>query len=285
MVSPRQIASIILVIHFTLSACTVDEPTEIVDDFRTINIADSLGLNSGDAKIFLLPAPLQIVSALHIQSIPYQPELIRNVPKDLTGNKEYRIALNLGINTIDLGYSTVYGDYQMAINYATNVKELMEILGIRSALKSPLIKRFEENASNVDSLSSIILEAYSASHEYFQLNEREGVGLLILTGCFIEGLYLATGVNQAVENRQVHGLIALHKEYSANILLLLSFYRNNADVANLLDKLEALVIELEDINYDYNSSSGKAVLDKPISTGRLLKIKATILDIRRSVRI
>ena len=285
MITLRQIAPIVLGGFFAFTACTSEEPVEIVDEFRTVNIADSLGLDSGDAKIFLLPAPLQVVSALNVQKIPYKPELISDIPQDLEGNKEYQIALNLGVTTIDLGYSTVYGDYQMGINYATKVKELMDLLGIRSALQSAMIKRFENNANNVDSLSSIILQAYSASHEHFQLNEREGIGLLILTGCFIEGLYLATGVDQALSNRQIHGLIALHKEYSANILLLLHYYRSSDDVESLLVKLRALSLELENLNYKYNSTTGKATLDMQIREEKLDAIKASILDIRNSIRI
>jgi len=285
MASLRKIAPFVLGFLSVLVACTSEEPTEVVDEFRTINIADSLGLDSGDARIFILPAPLQVVSALHVQAIPYKPGLISDIPKELAGNKEYRIALNLGINTIDLGYATINSDHQMGINYATNVEKLMDLLGIRSALKAAMIRRFEHNASNIDSLSSIILDAYRASHEYFQLNQREGVGLLILTGCFVEGLYLATGVDQALSNRQIHGLIALHKEYAANILLLLHYYRGSDDVASLLTKLEALSVELETLNYTYNSTTGKARLDMPIQEEKLAAIKAKILEIRNSVRI
>ncbi len=286
MISFRQLSPIVLgLVTLFIAACTTEEPPEIVDEFKTVNIADSLGLDSGDAKIFLLPAPLQVVSALNVQNIPYKPELISSFPKDLEGNKEYQLALNLGINTIDLGYATVYGDYQTGINYATKVKELMDLLGIRSALKTSMIKRFEKNSNNIDSLSSIILQAYSSSHEYFQLNEREGVGLLILTGCFVEGLYLATGVDQALSNRQIHGLIALHKEYSANILLLLHYYRSSNDVESLLIKLEALSLELESLNYKYNASTGKATLDMPIREEKLDAIREIIKDLRNSIRI
>ena len=82
----------------------------------------------------------------------------------------------------------------------------MNELGIVSPLTRNMIKRFEANTTNQDSLSKIILEAYEESHKFFQRNEREGMGLLILTGCFIEGLYLASSIDEMSGNSQLQSL-------------------------------------------------------------------------------
>ena len=101
--------------------------------------------------------------------------------------EEYLNALNLGTHTIDLGYAVVNGDLQLGLRYSQSVKTLMGELGINSLVTGSMIKRVEANATNQDSLSKIILEAYGASHRYFQRNQREGIGLLILNSQVVCG--------------------------------------------------------------------------------------------------
>jgi len=68
----------LMILAFFFGGCADDPLGDMEDDFKTINIADSMGLKSEEAKIFFLPAPLQIASALKIYDIPYYRDLISN---------------------------------------------------------------------------------------------------------------------------------------------------------------------------------------------------------------
>lgn len=263
-----------------------DEQTDegAIDSFRTINIADSLGLDSGEATVFLLPAPLQVASSLKLHSVPYVSSLISDFKKNEGNAPEYLNALNLGCNIIDLGYATVNGDLQLGISYSQNIKTLMGELGINSAISGRLIKRFEENAANQDSLCKIILESYAESHEFFQRNQREGMGLLILTGCFIEGLYLAASVDEVASNSQLQSLLGIHKEYLENVLLLIKFYNDNKEVSTLITQLEDLNKEFNSIDLIINKAKGSAKLNSPVSAEKLEAIREKISAIRSDIR-
>ncbi|MBL4754889.1 MAG: hypothetical protein JKY52_14995 [Flavobacteriales bacterium] len=276
-----------LILAFLLFAfgCSYDAPEEEgIDYYKTVNIADSLGLNNGEATVFLLPAPLQVVTALKLHEVPYSALLISDIEEHKGNDVEYKNALNLGINTIDMGYATVNGDLQLGLSYSQNVKALMEELGITSAVTGNMIERIEANGTNQDSLSKIILEAYGASHAFFQSNQREGMGLLILTGCFIEGLYLTSSADQLSSNSQVQSLLGIHKEYLENLLLLIGFYNHNEEVSTLIDDLKQLKDEFYSVDLAVNIEKGSAKLNSPVSEIKIASIRSKIIAIRNRIR-
>ncbi|MBL4657219.1 MAG: hypothetical protein JKX73_04405 [Flavobacteriales bacterium] len=275
---------LITALILTIGCTNEDEDEGNIDSFRTINIADSLGLDSGEATVFLLPAPLQVASSLRLQEVPYNSSLIGDIKENKGNAPEYMNALNLGRNTIDLGYAVVNGDLQLGISYSQNVKSLMNELGINSVVTANIIDRFEANSDNQDSLCQIILEAYGESHKYFQRNEREGMGLLILTGCFVEGLYLASSIENIGSNSQLQSLLGIHKEYLENILLLISFYNDNKEVSSLIAQLEGLEKEFESIELTINEDKGSARLNSAVSAEKLNAIRDKITVIRSAIR-
>ena len=276
---------LVLPVLLLATSCSDEEPyDENSDSFRTINIADSLGLDSGEATVFLLPAPLQVASALKLHDVPYDASLINDFEESQGNAPEYSNALNLGCNIIDLGYATVNGDIQLGLSYSQNIKTLMNELGITSLMTKTMIERFEANQANQDSLSKIILEAYGESHEFFQRNEREGMGLLILTGCFIEGLYLASSVEEISSNGQIQSLLGIHKEYLQNILLLVKYYNQNKEVASLIEQLKLLESEFNTVDLVVDAASGSARLNSALQPEKITAIRDEISEIRNRIR-
>ena len=177
----------------------------------------------------------------------------------------------------------VNGDIQRGLIYSQGVKNLMGELGIASVVTSNMIKRVEANATNQDSLSKIILEAYGASHKFFQRNQREGIGLLILTGCFIEGLYIASSVKDN-SSSELQSLLGIHKEYLNNLLLLIEYYNEKKEVADLIVQLALLREEFNDVDLVVNTDESRAMLNTPMSAEKINSIRAKITEIRRNIR-
>ena len=137
-------------------------------------------------KVYLLPSPLQIASALNLSGVKYSQTIFAKTEKSTADYQvTYLKALNLGIYSIDMGYATVYSDHFTASKYASRIQNLMADLGIKSLLKSNTMDNIQQNKNNSDSLYKIILESYRDAHGFFKTNEREDVGLMILTGSFI----------------------------------------------------------------------------------------------------
>ena len=245
----------VTLVALLVTGCS-DEPREENDFYGTINMPDSLLPQGDEVMMYTLPTPLQISSVLKTHNIEYKEDLLLKPKKVLTYPSSFVKALNLGFYTIDLGYVTVYERYTEAIHYAQTVKELMAQLGIERIIHDQMIDRFKNNVNNQDSLSKIILESYESAHGYFQQNGREGIGLAIATGCYIEGLYIASSI-EVRNNKLRSNLLSQNKLFLENIIELLGYYVNEKEVSLMITELKKLQKTFDAIEVDFNESTGK----------------------------
>ncbi len=216
------------------------------------------GGNKGDMKVFLLPAPLQVASVLKLEDYKYSEKILETTKAASADYKvEYLKALNLGIYSIDMGYTAVYSDHSNMMKYASKIQGLMSDLNIRSSVRSNTVERVKNNVANKDSLYLIILESYRDAHDYFKFNEREDVGLMILAGSFVEGLYIATSLAKDQQGKELMGLIAQHKTFLQNISLLLKKYPEQKDIQKIISKMDDLEKAFKGIDTGYNTATDK----------------------------
>lgn len=150
------------------------------------------------------PSPIEMITHIHNAHIDYMPEYLNSpilYDKYLTTNNVK--STNLGIYLADLGYTCLYYKPQDAINYLKTSKAIFNDLGILEAFDSSMIIRFERNLDNRDSLINIMREAIGNSNFYLAENERNDIAAMILTGTWIEGMYMATNSVKGKETKSV----------------------------------------------------------------------------------
>ena len=126
-------------------------------------------------------------------------------------------------------------------------------------MKSTTLESLQRNQNNNDSLYKIILDSYSHAHEYFKSNEREDVGLMILTGAFIEGLYISSSLAKEKRSDDMMRLIGIQKIFLTNIIELLKKYADQKDIKTILTKMDALNKTYSAIDVHYDSVKDKLV--------------------------
>ena len=72
---------------------------------------------NNSAVAFALPAPLQIATVLKNSNASFSEKLLVPSKKKRTFSSDYSRAINLGIYTTDLGYTTLFGQRQSTLNY------------------------------------------------------------------------------------------------------------------------------------------------------------------------
>lgn len=234
-------------------------------------------------KVFLLPAPLQVASVLKLGDVKYSEKILEKTQKSTADyHVAYLKALNLGIYSIDMGYTAVYSDYSNMMKYASKIQGIMNDLNIRSGVKPNTVERIKENTTNKDSLYLIILESYRDAHEYFKTNQREDVGLMILAGAFIEGLYLSSALAKDNQNRELMQLIGQQKTFLQNITFLLKKYPEQKDIQSIIAKMDALSAVFDGIDISYNPSTDR-LSNVSISTLQLDQICKRTGNIRNEI--
>lgn len=145
-----------------------------------------------------MPAPSEIPFLLMETGADLDESLIHdlNSVSDYSSNNN-EAAVNLGIYATDVAYLSAYEKSQKALNYMTEIRPLADQLALSGSFDPKTVERFESNLSNTDSLAMIVNDAVNNADDHLRQTDRPKVAALLLSGSFIEGLYIATAL---VEN-------------------------------------------------------------------------------------
>ena len=142
-----------------------------------------------------LPDPTEIPYLIAATGAEFNASLINDKSKaQMYGAKTEKAALNLGVYAADIGYLSSYEKTQETIDYITASKSLADNLGIMGSFDIEIMKRFEANVANKDSMAALLNETIKKADRYLRDDSRNKLAVLIVTGGFVEGLYISTGL-------------------------------------------------------------------------------------------
>ncbi len=171
----------------------------------------------------------------------YDPSLLHSPDIFSRYDNAHSIALNIGIYGVDMSYSRLFDQSAMTAKYFSTIQLMTEKLGIPEGYFEELILKMENNISEKDSLISIATRMYEKTDKYLKQNEKDPFAALIITGGWVEALYIASEIFAAnPENIEVMDRIAEQK-YSLNSLItLLSNYQDDIKIAEYILLLKRL---------------------------------------------
>lgn len=218
---------------------------------------------------YSMPSPLEVAMILKESGETYNPELmnpLNNTSRYVTTKSR---ALNLGIYTTDLSYSSLYDQTQTTIDYINAAKKMAEGLGIMHAIDNNTIDRLEANVNNRDVILDIISETILSSSSFFKENDREAISTIILIGGWVEGLYIATRLaednptQQQINSNELIARIADQKLALNTIMKLRNKNKSNEHLASVMSDIE----ELQNIYDKITIETSKVVPVKDTATG------------------
>ena len=238
---------------------TVDAPNKPNND--TANGSEN------DLQVFVLPAPLQVATILKTEHFDYREDLL--YPVSQGEGTQTAQSISLGFYLIDLGYMAVYDERQQSLQYLKRIKELMDQLGIVGMMENEVIKRFERNIESPDSLSKIILESYTLINDHFAANEQEDLGLLILSGCYLEGLYITLNSFEQDHPLSLYmKLLDQHEGFLNNILALSDLFVYKGESHLLFSTLPGIAMDMNKVKESIYNGEDQALVKQNIETLR-----------------
>lgn len=213
-----------------------------------LSAIDSIKAISAEKIFYSIPSPIEMASLLKASGSEYDSKLPNPVDrKDKYATVRSR-ALNLGVYGADLSYAVVYDNTQESMLYLACAKKLADDLGITSAFSEEKIAKMEANMNNRDSMLALISDSYWETDAYLQENERGNVSAYIITGGWIEGIYLGCKIerklNATGKNKEIAKRIAEQKVSLENLISLLESYASP-------DSFGDLIIDLKDLHAIY----------------------------------
>jgi hypothetical protein len=209
-------------------------------------------------NLFTLPSPYQATYTIKNSDIGFQKSFL-NPPENVSNySTNFKQAINIGIYGTDLGYLNIYDQIPDVISYFTVIKKLSQELGIHNAIQIELIDKIEKNIDNQDSLLHYLTSTYRQFDSYLKTNNRKDIGVLIVTGGWIESLYILSHSAVDSKDRKLINRLGEQKHPLDNLIEILSpYYYRSKDFSLLIDELVDLAYEFDGIIYSYTYEKPK----------------------------
>lgn len=247
-------------------------------------------------KIFqALPSPLESAMLIKSAGARFEEKLLNPVSSVNNYVTNKAMALNLGIYTCDLSFASLYEQTQLLIDYMNAAKKMADGLGILKAIEQEDIDRLEENINNSEVIMDIVSQTFMNSSSYLEDNGQPATAAIVLTGGWIEGLYISTqlvDMNDFNGNKLVGRII--DQKLSIDILLnLLDSSKGNSAVDEIIlvvtrlkDVFDKIKIDTTPVRPEYDPESKTTVLKSEIKTDMtpevFLELSKIVTEIRNS---
>ena len=218
------------------------------DDFQNINVEDS-DLDIGNLQVSEetmtdivenISSPVEMAALIKSLGVEFSKEYLAPTNDVDKLNTSFKQAFNLGIYGCDLGYLNMYNKTSTVLDYISVIKDLADDIKVGQFFDFATLKRLATNNSNLDSLMDISVRSFNLMDSYLRDNSRGNLSTLIITGVWIEGLYLATQVASKSPHPDLKERIGEQKITLEKLLLLLKNYQKDPQFAELITYFEDL---------------------------------------------
>lgn len=289
----RQVIYLLLLLT-GLSSCGSSSKEDTSKDSDEFKEAEESLKNQIEDVVYNIPSPSEIPYLLEATGAEFNPGLLNPRSKvDQYVTRTDKAALNLGVYAADIGYLSSYDKTQEAIDYLNSCKMLADNLNVLGSFDIEVLKRFEANISNKDSLARLLDETIHNTQDFLRDDDRNKLAAQVITGSFIEGLYISTGLIKSfpkdllpAEERNLILTpliqVVLQQEKSVSELLkMLNSVEQSGSVATIVSDLKELdktyqALDIED--KIHNNQANLVLSDK-----NLVEITAIVARIRQHV--
>ncbi len=255
--------------------------------------ADSLGSHI-EELVYNVPSPSEIPYLLQTTGAEFNENLLNPRTKvDQYSSRTDKAALNLGVYAADIGYLSSYDKTQEAIDYLQSAKTLADGLGAIGSFDVEVLKQFEANISNKDSLTRLLDRTIKRTQTFLMDENRNKLSAMVVTGSFIEGLYISTGLIKSypkdllpddAKNLVLTPLIRIVLDQKKSVIELnkmLSSVEQTESITGLTADLKALETEYNALNIDEQIRNNKANL--VLTDKNLVEITNIVERLRKSI--
>ena len=247
-------------------------------------------------KVFnALPTPLEVAQLIKEAGASFDATLLNPVENKSNYTTSKSMALNLGIYVCDLSFASMYDETSLLVNYMESAEDMATGLGIIDAIDETTIEKLEQNINNRDVIMEIVSETFLNSQAYLEDDEQHAVAATIITGGFLEGLYISTHMvdMKSFKGNKLVGTIADQKMSVDDLIRLLETYNDNTAIQELLGPIRELKTIFDKVErsstpaatkYDNKTGvteiTGAAISE--INQETFLAIKAKVAEIRNN---
>ena len=206
-----------------------------------------------------IASPIEVAALINALNVPYSTSYLANPESLSTNTTSFEMAYSLGALSADLGYLNMYEKTGTAVNFLSSINRLADALQIGQFFDFTTIKRLATSSSDLDSLLFISVNSFNNMDDYLRETERSNLSALMITGVWVEGLYLATQVAQENSNEDLKSMIGEQKLILNDLLLILNNYKNEETIVRYIKDLEKIKSIYDEVRITYEVGEPKTI--------------------------
>jgi len=232
---------IIVAAAFMLFSCKGGNKSAEKDQITSDSLNKTLLATEIKEVLYPLPTPFEMTKMLNDIGAAYTTKNMNSASKVDKYITESSKAVNLGVYGADLAYASTYQQQQDIQVYLNAIKTLADQLGISYDYSKLLSEEFKEKMNNKDSLTSIVTNTIYNTYQYLDQKSNPDLAANMITGMWVELMYIATNISQASYNSTgLVNIISRQKSSYQKVMDLLTPRNANPDIKNLETKLQVL---------------------------------------------
>jgi hypothetical protein len=254
----------LLVISLLLFGCKSGGEKKTTDDFDVPEDVVNQGVLEISEEVMQdivqnISSPVEMAALIKSLDVDFSGKYLAPTDNVDELTTSYQQAFYLGIYAADLGYLNIYNKTNSVIDYITAIKTLADGIRVGQFFDFTTLKRLAQSNQNLDSLMYISVHSFNQMDKYLRTDNRSNLSTLMVTGIWIEGLYLATQVAKSNSHPELAERIGEQKLIMGDLMLILDNYKGDKNFAKLIDELNSLKEEFNDVKISVTKGEPEAV--------------------------
>ncbi|TLX77154.1 hypothetical protein E9993_05590 [Labilibacter sediminis] len=187
-----------------------------------------------------ISSPVEMAALIKKSGVDFSQKILNKPERISDYNTSFKRALNLGVFSADLGYINTFDKNTIVISYLLGIKELAEGIKVGQFFDFNSLKQIATNSNNLDSLMEISVNSFNKMDSYLREQNRSNVSTLIVTGAWIEGLYIAGSVIKETKDSELINRIGEQKDIIDILLIILNNYSADPNFAEMVTRMEQI---------------------------------------------
>jgi hypothetical protein len=254
----------LLVISLLLFGCKSDGGKKTTDDFEVPEDVVNQGVLEISEEVMQdivqnISSPVEMAALIKSLDVEFSGKYLAPTDNVDELTTSYQQAFYLGIYAADLGYLNIYNKTNSVIDYITAIKTLADGIRVGQFFDFTTLKRLAQSNQNLDSLMYISVHSFNQMDKYLRTDNRSNLSTLMVTGIWIEGLYLATQVAKSSSHPELAERVGEQKLIMGDLMLILDNYKSDKNFAKLIAELNTLKEEFNDVTISVTKGEPEAV--------------------------
>jgi hypothetical protein len=204
-----------------------EKKTEFKADFNILNA---------------MPDPIEMVDLIKSVGVEYD-NTILNKPENIEKyNSDHKMALNVGIYSVDLGYANLHNKTQDAIRFLDATKKITTNLKVNQYFDFEAIKKVTEESKDLNQLILITGQGLEKMRQGLEDEKRTEAVTLVVVGGWLESIYIASQMAEKSDKQPLKEKIADQKTVISELVKMIEPNKTSSkhieDLYNDLKKIE-----------------------------------------------